>query len=100
MRPSIGGIHNSPYVSVSGYNREESPVFFLISGLMRYAGSSCDSYQELPAGKGFADPVFVPKIRTALPIMIVGFRRDSRAENSLNRIKKQDCAERYRQGRR
>ena len=93
----VGGIHNSPYVSVIGYNKEEALVFCLISGLMWCAESSYDSYRELPAGKGFADLVFVPKTRPDLPIMIVEFKRDYSAEEALNQIKKQDYAARYRQ---
>ncbi len=92
----VGSIHNSPYVSVIGYNKEEALVFCLISGLMWCAESSYDSYRELPAGKGFADLVFVPKSRADLPIMIVEFKRDYTAEDALNQIKEQDYATRYR----
>ncbi len=92
----IGDIHNSPYVSVIGYNKEEALVFCLISGLMWCAGSSYDSYRELPAGKGFADLVFVPKSGSDLPILITEFKRDYSAEDALNQIKKQDYAARYR----
>ena len=92
----VGGIHNSPYVSVIGYNKEEALVFCLISGLMWCAESSYDSFRELPAGKGFADLVFVPKSRADLPIMIIEFKRDYTAEDALNQIKEQDYAARYR----
>ena len=93
----VGGIHNSPYVSVIGYNKEEALVFCLISGLMWCAETSYDSFRELPTGKGFADLVFVPKSRADLPIMIIEFKRDYTAEDALNQIKEQDCAARYRQ---
>ena len=93
----VGSIHNSPYVSVIGYNREDALVFCLISGLMWCAESNYDSYRELPAGQGFADLVFVPKTRPDLPILIVEFKRDYSAEDALNQIKKQDYAARYRQ---
>ncbi len=93
----VGGIHNSPYVSVIGYNKEEALVFCLISGLMWCAESSYDSFRELPAGKGFADLVFVPKNKPDLPIMIIEFKRDYSAEDALNQIKEQDYAARYRQ---
>ena len=92
----VGGIHNSPYVSVIGYNKEEALVFCLISGLMWCAETSYDSFRELPAGKGFADLVFVPKSRADLPIMIIEFKRDYTAEDALNQIKEQDYAARYR----
>jgi hypothetical protein len=93
----VGGIHNSPYVSVIGYNKEEALVFCLISGLMWCAESNYDSFRELPAGKGFADLVFVPKTIPDLPIMIIEFKRDYTAEDALNQIKEQDYAARYRQ---
>ncbi len=93
----VSGIHNSPYVSVIGYNKEEALEFCLISGLMWCAETSYDSFQELPTGKGFADLVFVPKSRADLPIMIIEFKRDYTAEDALNQIKEQDCAARYRQ---
>ena len=64
---------------------------------MWYAESSYDSFRELPAGKGFADLVFVPKSRADLPIMIIEFKRDYTAEDALNQIKEQDYAARYRQ---
>ena len=92
----VGGIHNSPYVSVIGYNKEEALVFCLISGLMWCAETSYDRFRELPAGKGFADLVFVPKSRPDLPIMIIEFKRDYTAEDALNQIKEQDYAARYR----
>ena len=95
----IGSIHNSPYVSVIGYNREEALVFCLISGLMWCTENAYNSIRELPAGKGFADLVFVPKIRADLPIMILEFKRDSSAEEALNQIKERDYAARYRKDR-
>ncbi|WP_406040389.1 AAA family ATPase [Succinimonas sp.] len=93
----VGGIHNSPYVAAIGYNREDSLAFCLRSGLIWHTESSYDSFRELPAGKCFADLVFVPKSRADLPIMIIEFKRDYTAEDALNQIKEQDCAARYRQ---
>ncbi|MEE3422598.1 MAG: PD-(D/E)XK nuclease domain-containing protein [Succinimonas sp.] len=65
-------------------------------GPLNFTVSIYDSFRELPAGKGFADLVFVPKTRPDLPIMIIEFKRDYTAEDALNQIKEQDYAARYR----
>ncbi|WP_406039544.1 AAA family ATPase [Succinimonas sp.] len=92
----MGSIHNSPDAAAIGYNREDSLAFCLMSGFIWGAENSYDSFRELPAGKGFADLVFVPKSRPNLPIIIAEFRRDCSPEDALNHLKEQDYAAKYR----
>ena len=67
----ITEIHNSPNVSLLTYNREESMVFCLISGLMWCTERDYECYRELQSGKGSADLIYVPKRNMHLPILLI-----------------------------
>lgn len=44
--------------------------------------------EELPSGKGLADVVYIPKIDTALPALVIELKRDETADAAINQIKK------------
>lgn len=44
--------------------------------------------EELPSGKGLADVVYIPKIDTALPALVVELKWDETANAAINQIKK------------
>ena len=91
----IGDIHNSTYISVLGYNREEALVFCLIAGLMWSTGSDYECYREVQSGIGFVDLVYVPLSNVDLPIMLIEFKRDAGADVAIKQIKDNNYVSRY-----
>lgn len=91
----VRDIHDSPNVSLLGYNREEALVFCLISGLMWCTETDYECYRELQSGSGFIDLVYVPRYRYDLPIMLIEFKKDTSAEDALKQIKDNDYVSRY-----
>ena len=94
----ITEIHNSPNISLLTYNREESMVFCLISGLMWCTEREYECYRELQSGKGSADLIYVPKRNIHLPILLIEFKYGQSAEDALNQIKEKEYFSRYRDG--
>ena len=94
----ITEIHNSPNVSLLTYNREESMVFCLISGLMWQTEREYEVFRELQSGKGSADLIYVPKRNIHLPILLIEFKYGQSAEDALNQIKEKEYFSRYRDG--
>ena len=71
----------------SYYNNEQSLRY-----VIKFAYIVCiDRYmkvEELPSGKGLADVVYIPKIDTALPALVVELKWDETANAAINQIKK------------
>ena len=91
----ITEIHNSPNVSLLTYNREESMVFCLISGLMWRTEREYECFRELQSGKGSADLIYVPKRNINLPILLIEFKYGQSAEDAMNQIKEKEYFRRY-----
>ena len=91
----ITEIHNSPNVSLLTYNREESMVFCLISGLMWRTEREYECFRELQSGKGSADLIYVPKRNINLPILLIEFKYGQSAEEAMNQIKEKEYFRRY-----
>ena len=94
----ITEIHNSPNVSLLTYNREESMVFCLISGLMWCTEREYECFRELQSGKGNADLIYAPKRSMTLPIMLIEFKYKQSAEEAIAQIKAKEYFSRYRDG--
>ena len=94
----INEIHNSPNVSLLTYNREESMVFCLISGLMWSTEREYECFRELQSGKGSADLIYVPKRNPQLPILLIEFKYAKSAEEAIDQIKEKEYFSRYRDG--
>lgn len=94
----ITKIHNSPNVSLLNYNREESMVFCLISGLMWRTEREYECFRELQSGKGSADLIYAPKRSISLPILLIEFKYGRSAEEAMDQIKKKEYFSRYRDG--
>ena len=80
------------------YNREESMVFCLISGLMWRTEREYECYRELQTGKGSADLIYAPKRSMNLPILLIEFKYGLNAEEAMNQIKEKEYFSRYRDG--
>ena len=94
----ITEIHNSPNISLLTYNREESMVFCLISGLMWQTEREYEVFRELQSGKGSADLIYVPKRNMHLPILLIEFKYGQNAEDAIKQIKEKEYFSRYRDG--
>lgn len=94
----ITQIHNSPNVSLLNYNREESMVFCLISGLMWRTEREYECFRELQSGKGSADLIYAPKRNMNLPILLIEFKYGLSAEEAMKQIKEKEYFSRYRDG--
>ena len=94
----ITKIHNSPNVSLLNYNREESMVFCLISGLMWRTEQEYECFRELQSGKGSADLIYVPKRNDSLPVLLIEFKYGPNAGDALKQIKEKEYFSRYRDG--
>ena len=84
----IEKIHNE-YVSVIQYHNENS-----LSSVLAIAYLSAMQYyfkpvRELPAGRGFADFVYIPKpeYRDSYPALVVELKWNKNAETAINQIK-------------
>ena len=94
----ITQIHNSPNVSLLSYNREESMVFCVISGLMWRTECEYECFRELQSGKGSADLIYVPKRNMSLPILLIEFKYDRSSKEAIDQIKNKEYFQRYREG--
>ena len=81
----IADIH-SEQVSILSYNNENS-LSCVVSLAYYSAVSEYHLIRELPAGKGFADIVFVPKPHSDKPAMIVELKYDKSAKGAISQIK-------------
>ena len=82
---AIADVHDSEYAST--YYSNEQRLRYVVK--MAYI-SCVDQYakvEELPSGHGIADVVFLPKLRSTLPAMIVELKWDKDAEGAIKQIK-------------
>ena len=94
----ITEIHNSPNISLLTYNREESMVFCLISGLMWQTENEYECFRELQSSKGNVDLIYAPKRSMTLPILLIEFKYRQSAEEAIAQIKEIEYFSRYRDG--
>lgn len=76
-------------VSVLQYNNENS-LSCVISLAYYSARKDYIMYRELPAGKGFADIVFIPRKCSDKPAIIVELKWDKTAEGAIKQIKEKN----------
>ncbi|MCD8015711.1 MAG: ATP-binding protein [Lachnospiraceae bacterium] len=83
--------------SILQYNDENS-LSCAISLAYYSAKKSYTVVREMPAGKGFADLVFVPDRNCTLPAMVVELKWDKSVKTALDQIRKNeyaDCLKRF-----
>ncbi len=76
-------------ISVLQYNNENS-LSCVISLAYYSARKDYIMYRELPAGKGFADIVFIPRRYSDKPAIIVELKWDKTAEGAIKQIKEKN----------
>ena len=87
----IQEIHNHKIAPIH-YNNEQS-----LRTTVRFALLSAVDYyleiQELPAGKGYADIVYVPRYNSGRPALVVELKWNDTAEAAIAQIKRQEYPE-------
>ena len=112
----IGKIHNSPDISLLGYNSEEALVYCVISALIWKTHGLYQIRREeqgrLPAeapvmkryqirreeqgGKGRADLIYEPNAgKPNLPILVIELKNDHSAQEAIDQIKEKQYYSRY-----
>ncbi|MBR1743901.1 MAG: PD-(D/E)XK nuclease domain-containing protein, partial [Lachnospiraceae bacterium] len=72
--------------SIMAYN-DENALASVISLAYYSARRKYEMYRELPAGKGFADLVFVPRRNVTEPAMVVELKVDKTAQTAIDQIR-------------
>ena len=83
--------------SILKYNDENS-LACVISLAYYSARKSYTIYREMPAGKGFADLIFIPRKNCNFPAFIVELKRNQTADSAISQIKQKkyaDCLQDY-----
>ncbi len=83
--------------SILKYNDENS-LACVISLAYYSARKSYTIYREMPAGKGFADLIFIPRKNCTSPAFIVELKRNQTADSAISQIKQKkyaDCLQDY-----
>lgn len=74
------------------YNNEQA-----LRSVIRIAYLSCINHylriEEMPAGKGFADMVFIPRKNDTYPAMIIELKWDQDVQEAIDQIKQKDYKE-------
>ena len=83
---------HSDNTSILKYNDENS-LSCVISLAYYSARKSYIVERELPAGKGFADLIFLPRKNNSNPAMIVELKYNKSAEGAIEQIKKKQYAD-------
>ncbi|MCC8113486.1 MAG: ATP-binding protein [Bacteroidales bacterium] len=76
-------------VSIINYNKEEA-LSHVVSLAFYTAQNDYDIYRELPAGKGFADLVFIPRPNVARPALLVELKWDKDVQTAINQIRERN----------
>ena len=92
----IGKIHNSPDISLLGYNSEEALVYCVISALIWKTHGLYQIRREEQGGKGRADLIYEPNAgKPNLPILVIELKSDLSARGALDQIKEKQYYSRY-----
>lgn len=91
----IESIHTSPVISANTYNNELSLSYCVTYGYSLAIEHNYNIIKEKPAGKGYADIIFEPKIDPTLPLIIVELKYGSSACKAIDQIKERQYANSY-----
>ena len=92
----IARIHNSPNISLLGYNSEEALVYCVISALIWRTHGLYQIRREEQGGKGRADLIYEPNAgKPNLPILMIEFKNDLSARAAIDQIRQKRYYSRY-----
>ena len=78
------------HTSILKYNDENSLCCVISLALNLASVDLYNVYRELPAGKGFADLVYIPKQGIDKPALLVELKYDKSAETAIDQIKRKN----------
>ncbi len=85
---AIEEIHKT-YASPKNYHSEEalrSTIHFAYLGCLE----DFKRVDELPSGHGYADVVYIPKIKTNLPVLVIELKWNKSAQSAIRQVKNKD----------
>ena len=92
----IGKIHNSPDISLLGYNSEEALVYCVISALIWKTHGLYQIRREEQGGKGRTDLIYEPNADMPnLPILVIELKYNHSAREAIDQIKRERYYSRY-----
>ncbi|MDE6923893.1 MAG: PD-(D/E)XK nuclease domain-containing protein, partial [Acetatifactor sp.] len=68
------------------YNNEQALRSVIKRAYFSY-GDEYVMFEELPAGSGYADIVYLPKKDSVLPVLVIGLKWDQSAEGAIEQIR-------------
>lgn len=77
------------HTSILSYNNENS-LACVISIAYFYARNDYKIIREMPAGKGFADMIFLPRKNVDKPALVVELKKDASADAAIAQIKRKN----------
>lgn len=101
IEDTVHGREDAVAKQIEKIHEEESPLFYhneqaLRSVIKRAYFSYGDEYlmfEELPAGAGYADIVYLPKKESALPVLVIELKWNQSAEGAIAQIKNRRYSE-------
>ena len=95
----IGKIHNSPDISLLGYNSEEALIYCVISALIWKTHGLYQIRREEQAGKRRADLIYEANADMPnLPILVIELKYNHSAREAIEQIKREQYYSRYLDG--
>ena len=101
IEDTVHGREDAVAKQIEKIHEEESPLFYhneqaLRSVIKRAYFSYGDEYlmfEELPAGAGYADIVYLPKKDSVLPVLVIELKWNQSAEGAIAQIKNRRYSE-------
>lgn len=75
------------HTSILKYNDENSLSCVVALSLLLSTADTYDVHRELPAGKGFADMVYLPKRGVDKPALLIELKKEASADSAIAQIK-------------
>ena len=89
----IQKIHNTEFTPLF-YNREISLRSVIKLAYFAY-GDNYLKFDELPSGKGFADVVYLPRMASMYPVLVIELKWDETPEGAIAQINENNYAEKF-----
>ena len=88
----LGRIHNET-ASILQYNNENSLTCTILMAYYSARAYYANPVMEMPAGKGFADVIYIPKQGMDKPALVVELKWDKSAKGAIEQIKERGYAD-------
>ena len=101
IEDTVHGREDAVAKQIEKIHEEESPLFYHNEQALRSVikrayfsyGDECLMFEELPAGAGYADIVYLPKKDSVLPVLVIELKWNQSAEGAIAQIKNRRYSE-------